>query len=80
MCPRAEQLIDIGGRFAGDFQSDSLVGRRVSRIQKSSRLRLEKMCRCDECLEPLCLVCVREHYKIHDHLGFPPNFVPYEAI
>lgn len=42
--------------------------------------KLEKMCLCDECLEPLCSVCVREHYKIHDHLGFPPNFVPYEAI
>ena len=38
------------------------------------------MCLCDECLEPLCSVCVGEHYKIHDQLGFPPNFVPYEAI
>lgn len=35
------------------------------------RKSFEKLCICEECIEPLCSQCISQHLLIHEKMGFP---------
>ena len=45
-----------------------------------SNNKITKICLCEDCLEPLCPLCLPAHYRIHDQLGYPSKIETYSKI